>query len=61
MADNLRVRLSYALIVIGFILIVISAFEYLSNFLGIDFNLDLCTLIFGLVFVAVGLFQVSKK
>jgi hypothetical protein len=61
MADKLSIRLGYALIIIGFILIFISAAEYLGNFLGIDFNLDLSTLIFGVVFVGVGFFQVSKK
>jgi hypothetical protein len=61
MADKLSIRLCYALIMIGFILIVISTAEYFGSFLGIEFNLDISTFIFGLVFVAVGLFQESKK
>ena len=48
MADKLSIRLGCAVVIIGFILIVVSVVEYLGGFLRIDFNLDLSTFIFGL-------------
>jgi len=53
-------KLGYALIIIGFILIVLNAIDYIGGFFGLSLEIR-TSMIIGIVLVAIGMFVASKK
>jgi len=53
-------KLGYALIIIGFILLVLNAIEYIGGFFGLSLEIR-TSMIIGLFLVLIGMFVAKKK
>jgi cytochrome c oxidase subunit IV len=53
-------KLGYALIIIGFILLILNAIDYIGGFFGLSLEIR-TSMIIGLVLVVVGMFMAKKK
>ena len=56
----MREKLAYALVIIGFILIVLNAVDYISGFFGLSLQIR-TSVVVGIVLVVVGMFMAKKK
>ena len=53
-------KLGYALIIIGFILLVLNAIDYIGGFFGLSLEIR-TSMIIGLFLVVIGMFVAKKK
>ncbi len=51
----------YLLLILGFIIIVINAVDYLGGFFGLSLEINLPSSAIGIIFVALGMFLAKKK
>jgi hypothetical protein len=56
----MRKKLAYASVVIGFILIVLNAVEYIGGFFGLSLQIG-TSMVVGIVLFMVGMFLANKK
>ena len=53
-------KLGYALIIFGFILLVLNAIDYIGGFFGLSLEIR-TSMVIGLVLVVIGMFVAKKK
>lgn len=52
-------QLSMVLFILGFIILVINAVDYLGGFFGLSLGIKLPSFVFGIILVALGMFLVG--